>query len=124
MRFSRRFKALELKVESQGKQLRKIKALLELLPTITSFDDWKTLRSRDKQILTALFKYNVTGAKTLQLARDIAIKKPETSGRTIVYRRLKRIQEISLRLKGAPLVVQVGRNWALNFEDFSFDLKT
>ena len=96
---------------------------MELLPVVTSFDEWTTLMNRDKKILYALHKYGLEGTSTLQLAQDIGLNKPETSGRTIVLRRLYRIQKVSLRMKGAPLVVRVGRKWSLNFDDFTFALE-
>ena len=110
-------------MESHEKRLRKIEADLELVPVITSFADWKSLRDRDKQILYALHKYGLEGASTLELAKDINLSKPETSGRTIVLRRLLRIQKISIRLKSFALVLKVGKKWALNFDDFAFNLK-
>lgn len=105
------------------KRVRRIEADMELLPTITSFDDWETLMLRDKKILSALHKYGVKGTSTTQLAKDIGLNKPAVSGRTIILRRLRRIQKVSLQLKGAPLVVHVGKNWSLNFEDFKFDIQ-
>ena len=94
-----------------------------MLPTVTSFDEWTTLPKRDRKILYALHKYGLEGTSTLQLAKDIGLNKPETSGRTIVLRRLYRIEKVSLKLKGAPLVVQAGRKWSLNFDDFVFALE-
>jgi len=114
---------IEIKVESHEKRLRKIEADLEMLPTITSFDDWATLTNRDRKILYALSKYELDGANTVQIAKDIQLNKPETSGRTIVLRRFYTIQKTSIRLKGFPLIVKVGKKWSLNFDDFTFDFK-
>ncbi len=120
---ARKIKQLEIKVESIHKRLRRVEADLEMLPTVTSFDEWTTLTERDRRILAALPSYGFEGASTLQLAKDISLNKPKTSGRTIVLRRLYRIQKVSTKMKGAPLVLSVGRKWSLNFDDFSFALE-
>lgn len=123
MKRSRVIKDLQIEVKSIHKRLRKIEGALELLPTVTSFDGWKNLTLRDKKILTCLSQYGPEGTSTLQLAKDLDLNKPETSGRTIITRRLRRIQTVSLRVKGAPLVNHTGKKWALNFEDFVFELE-
>lgn len=120
---SSRIRDLEVKVEWVHKRLRKVESSLEYLPTVTSFEEWDSITLRDKEILRALFNYGVEGTSTLQLAKDVGIHKPETSGRAIVVKRLRRIQKVSLQLKGYPLVWHVGKNWALNFDDFTFNLK-
>lgn len=121
--FQSKIRHLELEVKGLKKRLSRIEADLELLPTVTSFDGWSSLTLRDKAILEALHGYEQDGATTLELAKKIGLAKPETSGRTIVNRRLKRIQEVSVRRKGASLVVRQSRKWVLNFEDFKFELK-
>jgi len=113
---------LELEVRSLKKRLSRVEADLEYLPTITSFDKWTTLTLRDREMLEILYDYGVEGASTLDLAKKMEMHKPETSGRTIVGRRLKRIREVSINLKGNPLVVAVGRKHALNFEDYKIEL--
>lgn len=121
----KKVRQLEVKTDSIDKRLRKVEAEMELLPVIQSFEGWTTLLERDRKILYALSKYEVIGTSTVQLAKDIKLEKPETSGRTIVLRRLYRIQKVSLQLKGSPLVVRskVGKNWSLNFDDYVFELK-
>lgn len=116
-----RLRQLEIKVDSIHRRLRTIEADLDYLPTITSFDNWDSLLLRDKAILHALFKYE-QGVSTLQVAKDIGLPKPETSGRVMVLRRLYRIQEISTKIKGWPLVVRTKKGWTLNREDFTIIL--
>lgn len=113
----------QVRLRSVEKRLRKVESELEMLPAITSFKTWRSLTERDQAILTALYKYELEGASTLALAKDLDLNKPETSGRTIIARRLRSIQKISVKLKGAPVVIRQGRNWALNFEDYIIELK-
>lgn len=113
----------QVRLRSVEKRLRKVESELEMLPAITSFKTWRSLTERDQAILTALYKYELEGASTRALAEDLALNKPETSGRTIIARRLRSIQKISVKLKGAPVVIRQGRNWALNFEDYIIELK-
>lgn len=60
------------------------------------------------------------GATTKEMAEVLQLNKPETSGRTIVWRRLKRIQNISKRMKGAPIVISERKRWVMNFDEFTF----
>ena len=120
---SRKIRQLETQVKSIDKRVRKIEAGLELLPVVTSFQEWTSLMERDKKILYSLHKYGLEGTNTLQLAKDLGLNNPETSGRTIILRRLYRIQKVSLQLKGMPLVVRVSKKWRLNFDDYVFRLE-
>lgn len=100
-------------------RVKRIERELELADVITSFD-WRDFMERDKYILSALLKHGRRGATTTQIARELEIPRPETVGRAIVYRRLKRIAYVSRRLKGFPIVICERKVWSLNFRDFAF----
>lgn len=86
---------------------------------IASFD-WKQLNPTDRSILDMLLQRSSEGATTTEIAEALNIASPETSGRTLIYMRLKRIERISKRLKGAPIVIAERKRWYLNYEEFSF----
>jgi len=88
-------------------------------PTVTSFD-WKEFNERDQAILSYLYSKEQAGATTTEIAEKIGLKEPETSGRTIVYRRLKRIERISRRIKGTPIIYYDRKIWSLNYDAFQF----
>jgi len=108
----RRFKRIE-------ERLKRVEDLLELSATVVSFE-WKEFSERDRAILNALLEKGREGASTTEIALRINLNEPETSGRTIVYTRLRRIERISRRLKGFPLVIVERKRWYLNYDDFSF----
>jgi len=78
------------------------------------------LTELDKGILKHLLAKTFDGATTKEMAEVLQLNKPETSGRTIVWRRLKRIQNISKRMKGAPIVISERKRWVMNFDEFTF----
>ena len=113
---------MEKQLDLLNRRLKKIEEILELTDTIASFD-WEGFTERDKAILMHLYKVGGKGATTIELAKALGLNKPETSGRTIVYRRLKRIQQISKRLKGLPIIIEERKKWYLNTDDFTFNIK-
>ena len=102
-----------------GERVKRIEWELELGGTLINFD-WADLTERDKLILNTLLRRGRTGATTTKIAELIELESPEGSGRAIVYARLKRIERISKRLKGAPIVIPERRRWYLNFDEFKF----
>lgn len=100
-------------------RVKRIERELELADVVTTFN-WKDFTERDKRILSALLKHGRRGATTTQIARELEIPRPETVGRAIAYRRLKRIAYVSRRLKGFPIVVCEKKVWSLNFRNFTF----
>jgi len=110
---------LEKSIERLHARLKRVEEVLELSDTIVSFD-WKEFSERDRAILKALLRKGPEGATTTELALELDLPEPETSGRTIVYTRLKRIERISKRIKGLPIVVSERKRWYLNYTDFSF----
>lgn len=110
---------LERRVERIEERLKRIEDSLELSPMITTFD-WKDFSERDKTILTFLLNKGREGATTTEIAVGLNFSEPETSGRAIVYVRLKRIERISKRLKGSPIILCERKRWYLNYDDFNF----
>lgn len=109
---------LERRIERIEERLKRIEDVLELSAMVVSFD-WKDFSERDKTILKFLLEKR-EGASTTEIAEGLAFSEPETSGRTIVYTRLKRIERISKRVKGLPLVISERKRWYLNYDDFNF----
>lgn len=114
--------SLESRLKLIEERLKRIEDILELSPTVVSFD-WKEFNERDRRILEYLYSKGREGATTTEIAETLEFKNPETSGRTIVYRRLKRIERISRRIKGLPIVVYEMKKWLLNYDDFNFQLR-
>lgn len=110
---------LEKRVGQIHARLKRVEDLLELSNMVASFD-WKDFSERDKAILDTLLRKGPEGTTTTEIARELGLPEPETSGRTIVYTRLKRIERISKRIKGIPIVVPERKRWFLNYSDFSF----
>ncbi len=100
-------------------RLKRIEDIMELSDVVSSFD-WKDFSDKDKAILNFLLKKERAGATTTEIATELDFPNPETSGRTIVYTRLKRISRISTRIKGLPIVITERKRWYLNFDDFNF----
>lgn len=103
-------------------RMKRIEDLLEISPTLTSFD-WKDFNNRDKQILNVLLDKGREGATTTQIADELGFDSPEGSGRVIVYRKLKRIERISRRIKGFPIIIYATKRWSLNYDDFQFQIR-
>lgn len=77
----------------------------------------------DKRILKHLLGCEYRGATTTEMARALGLDNPESSGRTIIWRRLKRIEKISIRLKGMPIVITSVKRWLMNYDEFHFNSK-
>ena len=116
-------RALERRLKLIEERLKRIEDELRLSPEIVSFN-WKDFTERDKAILNYLLQKEREGATTTEIAEALGFPKPETSGRTIVYRRLKRIERVSRRIKGFPIVVYQSKRWMLNYDDFRFEMKS
>jgi hypothetical protein len=63
-----------------------------------------------------------TGASSVELAIILNLKSPQKSGRTIIYRRLRRIEAITRREKGQPIVIQERKKWYLNMDEYQFKI--
>lgn len=117
---------LTKKITKLEKEMRWVRRKVKLLVEFLEFADninplsFKELLNRDKEIIKALLAKGREGASTTELAVELNYLSPKTSGRTIIYRRLKRIAKISQQRRGFPMVVKVGRKWMMNFNDFSF----
>lgn len=106
--------------ESLKRRVKKLEEFSQVAQFITDFN-WKEFGAREQQILTLLYR-KAEGFTTTELAREMKLENPERSGRVIVRRKLRKIEQYSKRIKGAPIVARVGRHWTLNFDEFSFQI--
>lgn len=106
---------LKERVTRLERKVRKISDALALLPETVDPLSWKQFDLLDKQILTQLLSNKPYS--TVELAHKI-----KNVHRTKVWRRLKKIQKVSLKLKGDSIVVfdPSTKKWALNTEEFEF----
>lgn len=112
-------KQLERRIIRLERELKKVLDILELSPITNPFK-WQDLTDLDKKILKHLLSQKHKGATTTEIAKALPLDNPEGSGRTIIWRRLKRIQNISKKLKGAPIVISERKCWIMNFDEFTF----
>jgi hypothetical protein len=114
-----KLKKIEERIDRLEKDIKKVKEILELVP-VTEPLKWEILTEEEKRIIEYLLKKKFEGATTTEIAEALNMDSPTTSGRVIVWRRLKRVQRVSKRMKGAPLVVCEGKRWFMNYEEYSF----
>lgn len=110
---------IEKRVAKLERDMKKVKELLEMSTPIKPLE-WSELSDLDKKILRFLYEKKLAGATTTQIAIGIGLERAETSGRVIVWKRLKRINRVSKEREGSPILVKEGRRWFLNFDDFTF----
>jgi len=94
----------------------RIDDVLALLPESIDPLTWKGLDYLDKEILQLLLMTN-KAYSTSEMASKI-----HKVHRTKVWRRMKRIQRVSKKLKGDFIVVfdPSSKKWSLNTEEFTF----
>jgi len=112
-------KKLERRVQKLEKDMKRVKEHLELTIMLDPYK-WPELNNVDKEIIKYLQEKKL--ATTTEIASGIGLQNPETVGRVIVWKRIKKIVKVSNAREGAPLIVKVGRKWAINTEDFSISL--
>jgi len=112
---------IEERIKNLESRVKRIEDQLEMSPIVVSFD-WSEFSERDKAILNFLLKKGRAGGTTTEIAYGLEMNEPETSGRVKVYRRLKRIERISRKLKGSPIVTYERKRWSLNYDDFQFQV--
>ena len=100
-------------------RVKRIEDELSLSPTIVGFD-WAGFSERDKSILEYLLQKGREGDTTTNIAEALEFKDPEFAGRVKIYRSLKRIERISRKLKGLPIVIYERKKWSLAFDDYQF----
>lgn len=103
-------------------RVKRIEDELALSPTVTSFD-WAGFHDRDKAILKFLLQKERAGETTTNIADALGFPDPEGAGRVKVYRSLRRVERVSRKLKGFPIVVYETRKWSLNYDDYQFIVK-
>lgn len=111
--------ALERRVRELEKDVKKIKEILQLAEVLNPIT-WEVFNDRQRRIIKYLLSKKYAGATTTEIAKAIGLDNPK-SGRTIIWRELKRIQRISKRMKGDPIVVCEGKRWTMNYDDFTFE---
>jgi hypothetical protein len=112
-------KKLEKRVQKLERDMKRVKEELELTTMLDPYK-WPELNEVDKKIISYLQQKKL--ATTSEVASGIGLQNPETVGRVIVWKRIKKIVKISKAREGAPLIVPVGRRWSINTEDFSITL--
>jgi hypothetical protein len=115
----KRLEELEKRVRRVEKEIKNIKEVLELAPVVNPLR-WDIFTDLEKAIIQYLLDKKFEGATTTEMARKLNLPSPEGSGRVIVWRRLRRIQRLSKRKKGVPIVVYESKRWFMNYEEFSF----
>jgi len=110
---------LEERVELLERRMKEVMRLLEMVPAVAPWE-WKMFKEQDTDVIKVLVKAGREGLTTTNIAEGLGLENPKSSGRVTVYKALKRIEKISKSLKGIPVVLRVGRRWAMNFDDFSF----
>jgi hypothetical protein len=113
--------AIENRFKNIEARLKRAEDILEISNTVTSFN-WKGFTERDIAILKVLYQKMKTGASSVELAIILNLKSPQKSGRTIIYRRLRRIEAITRREKGQPIVIQERKKWYLNMDEYQFKI--
>lgn len=114
-----KIKEFDRRITRLERDMKRVKELLEMSSPINPLE-WNELNDLDKSILKFLYKKKFAGATTSEIAAGIGLQSAETSGRVIVWKRLKRILKVSKEKEGIPLVMKEGRKWKLNFDDFTF----
>ena len=114
-------KDLERRIERLEREVKKIFDALALSKVVNPIE-WKDISDLDKKIIKFLHKKKYDGATTTEIAKAVGLKDPESYGRTTVWRRLKRIEYISRRIEGSPIVVVERKRWRLNYDEFDFGI--
>lgn len=112
---------LEERMKNIESRMKRIEDELQFSKSVTSFN-WKEFSERDRSILRILLQKERCGASTTELAELLDMKEPETSGRVKTYRSLRRIERISRKLKGWPIVAYDKKRWSLNYDDWQFNI--
>lgn len=113
---------IRAELKNLSNRIKRVEDALQFSPTVVSFD-WDDFSDLDKRILDALLIKGRRGETTTKLAVALDVREPETSGRVVVYRRLRRIERISRKIKGFPIVIYETKKWSLNYTDFQFIIK-
>lgn len=110
---------LDKRLKLVEKRVKRISKALELSPAIYPLA-WKKLTELDRGIVRVLIQAGREGKSTTEIAQALNLNNPSVSGRVVVYNRLKRIERMSDRLKGAPYVISSQKKWSMNWDDYKF----
>lgn len=114
---------LERRIARLERDVKRVKELLELSASVNPFE-WSELNDLDRKILQFLYERKLAGATTTQIAVGVGLENAETSGRVIVWKRLKKIVRVSKEREGVSILAKEGRRWLLNFDDFTFTFQS
>jgi len=109
---------LKERVSRLEKSVRKIRDDLAILPEAIdplNKNSWKHFDSLDREILQFLLSNNKPFS-TVEIGKKLSVH------RTKIWRRMKKIQRVSLKIKGDSIVVYdpSSKKWDLNKEEFEF----
>lgn len=113
---------LERRIKKLETRVRKISDLVGFLPPRINPYTWKELTQRDVEVLKFLIGQPKSKRfTTTQIAKEIKLPKPATTGRVHVYNSLKRIQRIGRKKRKRILDFDRKRKtWALNRYDYMY----
>lgn len=114
-------RTVDVKIKRLERRVKRLEDVMEISPMLTTFD-WEEFNIRDKAILKILLEKGRRGVTTTVIATELDFPEPEKTGRVIVYRRLKRMERISKRIKGFPIISCDRKKWSLNYDEFKFDI--
>jgi hypothetical protein len=112
-------KKLQAEVTRLKVDMKKVKDVLEMSDNIDILH-WPELGDLDRKILLSLLNSGSKGLTSTEIASQIKIPDPATSGRVKVWHRIKRIRKIGHQKKGGWVIVQDFRRWVMNTDDFTF----
>lgn len=115
-------KGLEKRLTICEKRIKMLVKHLELSPVLHPLE-WTSLNELDKRVLTVLIKSGRGDMSTTEIAEALNLENPKSSGRVIVYTSLKRIERLSKKSKGLPIVIPSRKKWSMNWDDFEFQLE-
>lgn len=117
---SAKLNKLEKQVTMLKKEVKLIKEQLGFLPPLLSPLEWESLDLLDKKILRLLLKKKGTFISTVKLGAFLH----EHRGK--IWRHLKKIERISAKMKGEPIVAYYSskKAWAMNWDEYEFEIPT
>lgn len=113
---SAKLKRLEKTVTTLRKEVKLIKEQLGFLPPLLSPLEWESLDILDKKILKLLLKKKGNFISTVRLGAILH------QHRGKIWRHLKKIEHVSARMKGEPIVVYYPsrKAWGMNWDEYEF----
>lgn len=113
-----KIRRLEERIDRMKREITEIKKRLHMLPKIETPIDWKAFNELDQKILRLLMRKGED-----KFLSSVDISKKLGVDRTKIWRHLKKIHKVSLRIRGAPILIYDPslRMWGLNREEYDFE---